>query len=119
MEKCRRAVDEAIAWLIRQRDPALAEWGSFTAWLEADPGNAAAYAKLVARDEAVAERLMTIGVTIGQSEQGHEGTNACMGRRRLIRFLIAIAAAAATMLGAWQVVVCRRGDGNAIAQRSS
>ena len=51
------AAQEAIAWLIRQRDPGFADWEPFTDWLEADPANAEAFADLSARDEALAERL--------------------------------------------------------------
>ena len=51
------ARQQAIDWLIRQRDPAFADWEQFTDWLEADPANNAAYAELVERAEAVAERL--------------------------------------------------------------
>ena len=51
------ARDQAIDWLIRQRDPAFADWEPFTNWLEADPTHADAYAELAALEEAVAERL--------------------------------------------------------------
>ncbi|HYC65270.1 MAG TPA: FecR domain-containing protein, partial [Reyranellaceae bacterium] len=57
-----RALDDAIGWLVRQQDPAFADWASFTEWLEADPRNAAAYAELSARDAEVAEHLATIGI---------------------------------------------------------
>jgi transmembrane sensor len=53
------ARQQAIDWLIRQRDPAFADWEQFTDWLEADPANNDAYAELAAREEAVAERLQT------------------------------------------------------------
>src|SRR5687767_4645876 len=52
-----KAGDQAIDWLIRQRDPAFADWEPFTDWLEADPANSAAYSELAAREEAVAERV--------------------------------------------------------------
>ena len=51
------ARQQAIDWLIRQRDPSFADWELFTDWLEADPANNDAYAELAARDEAVAERV--------------------------------------------------------------
>jgi transmembrane sensor len=34
---------QAIDWVIRQRDPAFADWDAFTAWLEADPDHAGAF----------------------------------------------------------------------------
>lgn len=53
-----RAREQATDWLIRQRDPAFAEWEPFTDWLESDPANADAYAELSAREEALAEWLV-------------------------------------------------------------
>ena len=52
-----RAREQAIEWMIRQRDPAFADWEPFTDWLEADPENNAAYSELAAREESLAERL--------------------------------------------------------------
>ena len=51
------AQDEAIAWRLRLRDGDAGEWVRLTAWLEADPENARAYA-LVARLDADAPRLI-------------------------------------------------------------
>ena len=42
------SIDEAIAWTIRMRDPATADWEAFTAWLEARPEHTAVY-DIVAR----------------------------------------------------------------------
>ena len=53
----RTAREQAIDWLIRQRDPAFADWEPFTDWLEADPANNEAYSELAAREDALAERL--------------------------------------------------------------
>src|SRR3546814_4449588 len=45
------AIDaEAAGWLIRQRDPAFADWDGFTDWLAADPAHAAAYDALASLD---------------------------------------------------------------------
>ena len=48
----RTAREQAIDWLIRQRDPAFADWEPFTDWLEADPANNEIYAELAAHEEA-------------------------------------------------------------------
>ena len=53
----RTAREQAIDWLIRQRDPGFADWEPFTGWLEADAANNEAYAELAAREDALAERL--------------------------------------------------------------
>ena len=53
----RTAREQAIDWLIRQRDPTFADWALFTDWLEADPANNEVYAELAAHEEALAERL--------------------------------------------------------------
>lgn len=42
--------EEALAWVIHTRDPAFADWEGFTAWLERDAANAAAYDMLMAAD---------------------------------------------------------------------
>jgi transmembrane sensor len=50
--------DEAINWLIQQRDPAFADWAAFTAWLEADPKHADIYHEVVAADMEAASILI-------------------------------------------------------------
>jgi transmembrane sensor len=42
--------EEALGWVIRTRDPDFTDWDGFTAWLEAAPGNVAAYDALMLRD---------------------------------------------------------------------
>ena len=44
----REMEEEAIAWLIRQRDPSFDDWETFEAWLAADAARARAYAELAA-----------------------------------------------------------------------
>lgn len=48
---------EAIAWLVRQRDPRFDDWEAFTRWLEADPVHAERYGALAALDAGLAEDL--------------------------------------------------------------
>lgn len=97
-----RAVQEAIDWLIRQRDPAFDDWESFTAWLEADPANAEAYAELAARDEAIAESLSLAGLTNGAHVQDNAPRRYEVGRRGALAGLMAVAASAAALFGAYQ-----------------
>ena len=47
--------EEALAWVIRTRDPDFADWEGFTLWLEADPAHATAYDMLAARDAELAD----------------------------------------------------------------
>ena len=44
----------ALDWVIRQRDPAFADWEDFTDWLDADPAHAEAYHEAVALDADLA-----------------------------------------------------------------
>jgi transmembrane sensor len=46
----REMEEEAIAWLIRQRDPSFDDWEMFEAWLAADAAHARAYAETAAAD---------------------------------------------------------------------
>src|SRR4051812_40898799 len=52
-----QAEDEAIAWVIRTRDPAFADWEAFTVWLERSEANAALYDELSLADDRIAEQL--------------------------------------------------------------
>lgn len=52
--------DEAARlWAIRVEDPDFADWDAFTAWLEADPGHAAAYDAALADAAAMVALLRT------------------------------------------------------------
>lgn len=42
--------EEALAWVIRTRDPGFDDWEAFTIWLEGDPARAPAYDALMAQD---------------------------------------------------------------------
>lgn len=49
--------EEAADWLMRQRDPARADWEAFTDWLEADPAHNAAYEAVALADADFGEML--------------------------------------------------------------
>lgn len=51
------AMEAAIDWLSRQRDPAFDDWHAFTLWLEADAAHAACYQELMELDAALAAEL--------------------------------------------------------------
>ena len=102
-----RSADEAIGWLIRQRDPAFADWEGLTSWLEADQANASAYAELAAREEAVAERLTATGLTNGghaNDDQAATQVSSPIRRRGWIAGMMAVAASAAAVFGAYQLM---------------
>jgi transmembrane sensor len=52
--------DEAIAWLIGQRDERFDDWTGFEAWLSADPAHPRAYAAMAADDRDLDEMLPAI-----------------------------------------------------------
>lgn len=104
MVKERRALDEAIGWLIRQRDPSFAEWDGFTAWLEADPANAAAYAELAARDAELADHLGKQGPAVSEAVQDNDPPERAIGRRGMMAGLVGIAASVAAVFGATQLL---------------
>ena len=49
--------DEATGWVIRQRDPAFADWDGFTEWMERGPAYAAAYQAAAVADQDMADLL--------------------------------------------------------------
>lgn len=50
---------DALDWLIRQRDPAFADWEAFADWLEADPARAAVYQAMAADAADMADLIAT------------------------------------------------------------
>ncbi len=90
------ARQQAIDWLIRQRDPAFADWEPFTDWLEANPANAEAFAELSALDEALAERLAE--TEHGPFVQDNTPARALFVRRPWAAGLTGLAASAAAAL---------------------
>ncbi len=58
MSDRRRAIDnEAIDWLIRQRDEQFRDWPAFEAWLSASPDHLAAYAGMAGADRELDDLL--------------------------------------------------------------
>lgn len=50
--------EQALDWVIRQRDPGFTDWEAFTAWLEQDPEHAAAYDAVAIADENAGALLL-------------------------------------------------------------
>lgn len=80
--------EAALGWFVRTNDPEFDAWDEFTAWLEADPANAAAYHR-IADTDAVMAPLLAAPVP-----------SARPGKRALPRYVIGsgLAAAAAAAL---------------------
>ncbi len=100
--------EQATAWAVRTGDPAFGDWDGFTAWLERDPEHARAYDEVMV---AVAEAAETVPPSpaelppaINDDEPGR------WTRRRWMGGALAVAVAAMTAFGAWQL----RGDSYAI-----
>ncbi len=53
----REMEEEAIAWLIRQRDPAFDDWETFEVWLASDAAHARAYAAIATDDRDLDDML--------------------------------------------------------------
>lgn len=92
-----RAREQAIDWLIRQRDPGFADWEPFTDWLEADAENNAAYSELAAREEALAERLAGTAAPASPFIQDNAPQPRPLYRRPWAAGLTGIAASAAAL----------------------
>jgi transmembrane sensor len=92
-----RAREQAIDWLIRQRDPAFSDWEPFTEWLEADPANNAAYSELAAREETLAERLAETAAPADPFVQDNQPSSRPLYRRPWAAGLTGIAASAAAL----------------------
>ena len=63
----RDPAEDAIDWLVRQRDPAFDDWMGFTAWLEADSEHARAYDRLAALEAGVADDLRRDPPMLGEA----------------------------------------------------
>jgi transmembrane sensor len=58
--------EEALAWVIRTRDPGFDDWEAFTIWLEGDPARAPAYDALMAQDAELDAIIPADPVTLPQ-----------------------------------------------------
>lgn len=56
--------EEALAWVIRTRDPEFADWEGFTLWLQRDPAHAPAYDLLMAADAELPDIIPADSVTL-------------------------------------------------------
>ena len=90
--------EEALAWAIRTRDPAFTDWEGFTAWLESEPANAAAYDMLMAADADMDAIIPTepVAMPIAANDAGEPRRNA---RRWIGGGAIAAALVAAVSVG--------------------
>ncbi|MGN6818780.1 MAG: FecR family protein [Sphingomonas sp.] len=97
----REMEEEAIAWLIRQRDPAFDGWNEFEAWLAADAAHARAYAEIAAADRDLDDLLD--GVTWpAEAEPEPDWHDPIVPvRRRWLGGAIAASVAIAVAAGSW------------------
>jgi transmembrane sensor len=49
--------EQAVAWVIRLRDPAFADWETFEVWLSGDPSHASIYHSMAAADADLGEMI--------------------------------------------------------------
>lgn len=75
--------DEAIGWIIRQRDPLFDDWDGFTAWLEAAPDHAAAYDSVALTDADVAAVLNAGGTSLPRAANDDDRAPGTTRRRAL------------------------------------
>lgn len=94
--------DDAALWAVRTADPAFDDWPGFTLWLEADPANAAAYDRIVAAVDSVAEA----GLPLESPQQANDVEAAEPSRHRRRAWLggaIAASLALIATLGLFQL----------------
>lgn len=98
-EWTREMEEEAIAWLIRQRDPAFDGWDEFEAWLVADPVHARAFAETAAADRDFDDMLAGVTWPV-EPEPDHEAP-IMPSRRRWLGGAMAASVAIAVAAGSW------------------
>jgi transmembrane sensor len=95
----REMEEEAIAWLIRQRDPAFDGWDEFEAWLASDLAHARAYAETAAADRDLDDMLA--GVTWPAERMPEHEEPVLPPRRRWLSGALAASVAIAVAAGSW------------------
>jgi transmembrane sensor len=95
--------EQAAAWAVRTGDPEFSEWEAFTHWLEADPGNAAAYDRIMAAVDDVVAAGLPEAAPINLSETGNVVpiSTARTSRRGWIGGAVAACLALAVTVGLW------------------
>jgi transmembrane sensor len=89
-----QARSEAIDWVISLRDPAVADWDAFTAWLEASPLNNQAYERAALADDTIAARLAATGFSNTEAVCSNDNEDVQRpSRRRLLGWSASAAAA--------------------------
>lgn len=78
-----RIEDEAIDWLIRQRDPLFDDWEGFTAWLETGPDHAAAYDRMGLADADIGAVLKARETVVPRAANDDEREPGAARRRVL------------------------------------
>ncbi|WCT74339.1 FecR domain-containing protein [Sphingomonas naphthae] len=92
-----RIEDQAVEWVIRQRDPAFADWDGFADWMAQAPAHAEAYHVAAIADQDMADLL----ATPVPKPLAPPAPRRAVGRRAWISG--AIAASLAGVIG-WQVI---------------
>jgi transmembrane sensor len=95
----REMEEEAIAWLIRQRDPSFDDWETFEAWLAAD-AHARAYAELAAADRDL-DSLLPDLTWPAEAEPDLPDDPAEPVRRRWLAGAMAASVAVVVAAGTW------------------
>ncbi|WP_066585757.1 FecR family protein [Sphingomonas pruni] len=95
----REMEEEAITWLIRQRDPSFDDWETFEAWLAADAAHARAYAETSAADRDLDELLA--GVSWPAEAEPDFDEPVVPSRRRWLGGALAASVALAVAAGSW------------------
>lgn len=95
----REMEEEAIAWLIRQRDPSFDDWETFEAWLAADAAHARAYAETAAADRDLDALLA--GVSWPAEAELESDDPIVPTRRRWLGGALAASVALAVAAGSW------------------
>ena len=97
----REMEEEAIAWLIRQRDPSFNGWDEFEAWLAADVAHARAYAETAAADRDLDDLLIGVTWPVEAEPEPEIHDPIVPARRRWLGGAMAASLALAVAAGSW------------------